>query len=143
MAVVWVEKIQKNPGLAVLLVDGFHDLMILHNLHCLPANVYRAAPKLIALNGADNIADCYRIDPSTGFSDLDFTTPVWRDLKNVTSEDTLKNLLPTESSTTSFKGKRVMLVSSASNDYGFRNQDPVTGSIDTCFVPKIPRIRPD
>ena len=105
-----VEKIQKNPGLAVLLVDGFQDLMILHNLHCLPANVYRAAPKLIALNGADNIADCYRIDPSTGFSDLDFTTPVWRDLKNVTSEDTLKSLLPTESSTTSFKGKRVMLV---------------------------------
>jgi hypothetical protein len=91
-------------------VDGFSKLMVLHNLHCLPANVYRSEPKLVALRGDEAIADCYHIEPVLAFTDLEFPTPAWRNLKNVSSKETLKNLLPLDQATSSFKGKQVMLV---------------------------------
>jgi len=53
-----IENISKNPGLAILLVDGFSELMVLHNMHCLQANVYRAVQKLVALCGDGVTADC-------------------------------------------------------------------------------------
>jgi hypothetical protein len=105
-----IENISKNPGLALLLVDGFSELMVLHNMHCLQANVYRAVPKLVALCGDGVTADCYRIDPTTSFSNLEFNTPLWRDLKGVADEEGLKKLLPQEQSSSTFKGKRIMLI---------------------------------
>jgi len=105
-----VEEISKNPGLALLLVDGFLELVLLHNVHCFQANVYRPEPKLVALCGGDSRADCYRIDPTSTFSDLEFFTPVWRDLKGISNEDALKSLLPQDQSTNVFKGKRSIMV---------------------------------
>jgi hypothetical protein len=32
---------------------------------------------LAALNGEGIAADCYRIDPNSAITDLEFTTPVW------------------------------------------------------------------
>jgi hypothetical protein len=58
-----IDNISKNPGLALLLVDGFSELVALHNLHCSPANVYCTKPKLVALSGDGAIASCYCIDP--------------------------------------------------------------------------------
>jgi len=105
-----INNVSKNPGLALLLVDGFSDLMVLHNVHCLPANVYRPVPEMVALRGDGVSADCYRIDPSSSFTDLEFSTPLWRDLKSVADEDSLKKLLPQEPSSSAFKGKQTMLV---------------------------------
>jgi hypothetical protein len=105
-----IENISKNPGLAILLVDGFSELMVLHNMHCLQANVYRAVPKLVALCGEGVTADCYRIDPTTSFSNLEFNTPLWRDLKGVTDEEGIKKLFPQEQPSSTFKGKRMMLI---------------------------------
>jgi hypothetical protein len=70
--------ISKNPGLSLLLVDGFMELVLLHSLDYLPANVLRSDNRLVALSGADARADCYRVDPSSALKDLEFTTPVWR-----------------------------------------------------------------
>jgi hypothetical protein len=105
-----IDSISKNPGLAILLVDGFSELMVLHNLQCLPANVYRAEPKLVALCGKGAVADCYHIDSNVAFSDLEFPTPIWHDLKTVSTGEALKNLLPQDPSTTSYKGKQTMVV---------------------------------
>jgi hypothetical protein len=65
-----LDSISKNPGLAMLLVYGFSDLAILHNLDCLPVNVFRMDPRLVALSGDGITADCFCIDPSSAFSDL-------------------------------------------------------------------------
>jgi len=81
-----IDNISKNPGLAMLLVDGFSELMVLHNVQCLPANVYRPEPKLVALCGKGVVADCYRIDSNVAFADLEFPTPIWRDLKRLQQE---------------------------------------------------------
>jgi len=107
---VCVENISKNPGLAILLVDGFSDLMVLHNLHCLQANVYRSVPKLVALSGDVVSTDCYRIDPTTSFTGLEFNTPLWRDLKSAADEDSIKKLFPQEISNCIYKGKQTMVV---------------------------------
>jgi hypothetical protein len=77
-----LEKISKNPGFTLLLVDGFSELVLLHHLDCLPANVFRTEDRLVALNGSTSKADCFRIDPETAFRDLEFQTPVWSDLKS-------------------------------------------------------------
>ena len=81
-----IDNISKNPGLAMLLVDGFLELMVLHNVQCLPANVYRPEPKLVALCGKGVVADCYRIDSNVAFADLEFPTPIWCDLKRLQQE---------------------------------------------------------
>jgi hypothetical protein len=51
----------------MLLVDGFSNLAILHNLDCLPVNVFRMEPRLEALSGDGITADCFRIDLSSAF----------------------------------------------------------------------------
>jgi hypothetical protein len=68
--------ISKHPGLAMLLVDGFSKLEILHNLDCLPTNVFRPEDKLVALNGAGSKADCYWVNPVLAFQGLEFATPL-------------------------------------------------------------------
>jgi len=70
-----MEQISKKPGLAMLLVDGFSELVLLHNLESLPANVFRIDPNLIALIRGTRNAICYCIDPASAFTDLEFPTP--------------------------------------------------------------------
>jgi len=94
----------------MLLEESFTELVILHNLDCLPANVFRSEVKLVALKGGGSKADCYRIDPISAFQDLDFATPLWHDLKNATTEEAVQNLQPQEQSSSTFKGKQVMIV---------------------------------
>jgi hypothetical protein len=106
-----LEKISKNPGLALLMVDGFSELAFFHNLDCLPINVFRSECRLVALNGEGITADCYRIDPNSAFTDLEFTTPVWRDLKNIMTMDALEALQPPEQHASTYKGKQVLVVS--------------------------------
>jgi hypothetical protein len=48
--------ILKNPGLAMLLVDGFSDFVVLHNVDCLPENVFRSENKLVAFSGVGSKA---------------------------------------------------------------------------------------
>jgi len=102
--------ISKNPGLAMLLVDSFSELVILHNLDCLPANLFRSEDKLVALNRVGSKADCYQIDPISAFQDLEFATPLWHDMKNATMEESVQNLQPQDQSSATFKGKQVMIV---------------------------------
>jgi hypothetical protein len=104
-----LDSISKNPGLAMLLVDGFSDLAILHNLDCLPVNIFRTEPRLVALSG-DGITACFHIDPNSAFSDLEFPTPAWRDLKNALGKEAIDILLPPEQVTSYYKGKQVLIV---------------------------------
>ncbi len=94
----------------MLLVDGFSDLAILHNLDCPPVNVFRTEPRLVALSGDGITADCSRIDPSSAFSDLEFPTSAWRDLKNASSKEAIDILLAPEQVTSYYKGKQVLIV---------------------------------
>jgi hypothetical protein len=64
----------------------------------------------VALNGVNSKADCYQVDPVSAFQDLEFATPLWRDLKNATTEEAIQNLQPQDQSSSLFKGKQVMVV---------------------------------
>ena len=94
----------------MLLVDSFSELVILHNLDCLPANLFRSEDKLVALNRVGSKADCYQIDPISAFQDLEFATPLWHDMKNATMEESVQNLQPQDQSSATFKEKQVMIV---------------------------------
>jgi len=50
------------------------------------------------------------VDPVSAFQDLEFATPLWRDLKNATTEEAIQNLQPQDQSSSLFKGKQVMIV---------------------------------
>jgi len=102
--------ISKNPGLSLLIVDGFMELILLHSLDYLPANVLRSDNRLVALSGADARADCYRVDPSSALQDLEFATPVWRDLKNASTQEAIETLQASDQNSSSYKGKQSLLV---------------------------------
>jgi len=104
------DKISKNPGLAILLVDGFSELLLLHSLEFLPANLLRPENRLVALSGAGPRADCYRIDPTTAFKDIEFAAPLWRDLKGAATADVVASLKPQDQNAAMYKGKQVLIV---------------------------------
>jgi len=104
------DKISKNPGLAILLVDGFSELLLLHSLEFLPANLLRPENRLVALSGAGPRADCYRIDPTTAFKDIEFAAPLWRDLKGAATADAVASLKPQDQNAAVYKGKQVLIV---------------------------------
>jgi hypothetical protein len=105
-----LENISKNLGFAAILVDGFSELVLLHHLDCLPANVFRSEDCLVALCSSDARADCFRIDSASAFKDLECATPVWRDLKGVGSSKAIETLQAQDQNSPGFKGKQMMIV---------------------------------
>jgi hypothetical protein len=134
------EQISKNPGLAVLLVDGVSELVILHSLDCLPANLWRSDNRLVALQGPTAKADCYRIDPVSAFSDLEFQTPLWRDLKSASSKDAIYCFATPGSVNTKFQGKADHDYSSFSIciDFGSKHINPC--GFNTITFEQVPRV---
>jgi hypothetical protein len=46
-----------NPGLSVLLVNGFHNLILLHQVYFLHENILHSESKLLGLSGGSAKAD--------------------------------------------------------------------------------------
>jgi len=42
---IWISNLSKNPGLSLLLVDGFGKLVLLHNVSYLQQNILCSEPK--------------------------------------------------------------------------------------------------
>jgi len=78
---VWISNLSKNPGLAMLVFNGFGKLVLLHNVSYLQENIFCAESKVLGLCGDDKQAEVYRIDPSSAARSIEFPAPAWRDLK--------------------------------------------------------------
>ncbi len=62
------------------------------------------------LLGDGSRADCYRIDPTSLFQDVEVPTPSWRDLKGATTPDAVHLLQVGDQNPSLFKGKLVIIV---------------------------------
>jgi hypothetical protein len=80
---VWVSNLSKNPGLALLVVNGFGKLVLLHNVCYLQENIFCSEANVLGLTGEDSQAEVYRIDPKSASMPLELSVPAWRDLKGV------------------------------------------------------------
>jgi hypothetical protein len=80
---VWISNLGKNPGLAMLLVNGFGKLVLLHNVSYLQENLFCSEAKVLGLCGIDSQAEVYRIDPKSASTSLELPVPTWRDLKGL------------------------------------------------------------
>jgi hypothetical protein len=80
---VWISNLGKNPSLAMLLVNGFGKLVLLHNVSYLQENLFCSEAKVLGLCGSDSQAEVYRIDPKSASTSLELPVPTWRDLKGL------------------------------------------------------------
>jgi len=54
---LWISNLIKNPGLALLLVDGFGKLVLLHNLCYLHKSIFCEESKVLGLSGCQSESD--------------------------------------------------------------------------------------
>jgi hypothetical protein len=106
----WISNLKQNPGLSMLLVNGFHDLILLHQVSFLHENLFYSDSKLLGLLGGAAAADVYRIDPVSASSDFETNVPVWRDLKAVTAAETVAQLTVPDQNPPIFRGKTCLIV---------------------------------
>jgi hypothetical protein len=62
---IWISNLPKNPGLSLLLVDGFGKLVLLHNVSYLQQNILCSESKALGLFGDSRQAEVYRIVPTS------------------------------------------------------------------------------
>ena len=79
----WISNLAKKSGLSILLVDGFGELILLHNICYLQENIFCEESKILGLCGDDRQADVYRIDSKTASSPLEISVLTWQDLKGM------------------------------------------------------------
>jgi len=89
---VWISNLIKNPGLALLLVDGFGKLVLLHNLSYLHKSIFCDESKVLGLSGNSDQAEVFRIDPVSATKHVEFAVPTWRDMKGCQSEEAVNSL---------------------------------------------------
>jgi hypothetical protein len=106
-----ISNLVKNPGLLILAVNGFNELLLFHAVQYHQGqNLFCNEPKLLGLSGGGSTADCYRLDPTTLFQDVEFQTPSWRDLKGATTPEGVNTLQVGDQNASSFKGKLGIVV---------------------------------
>jgi hypothetical protein len=79
----WVSNLSKNPGLSLLVVNGFGKLVLLHNVSYLQENLFCSEAKVLGLCGDGKEAEVYGIDPTSASWALEFQVPSWQDLKGL------------------------------------------------------------
>jgi len=82
---IWISNLSKNPGLSILVVDGFGKLVLLHNVSYLKENVFCSESQILGLCGDNSQAEVLHIDSNSASTQNEFSVPTWRDLKGVQS----------------------------------------------------------
>ncbi len=106
----WIANLKQNPGLSMLLVNGFRELILLHHVNFLQENLFCHDSKLLGLSGGTAKAALYRIDPVSAAADFETPTPVWHELKAVTSADHVASLIVPDQNPPVFWGKNSIVV---------------------------------
>jgi hypothetical protein len=106
----YISNLKENSGLALLAVNGFHELLLFHNIHFKQQNLFCSESKLLGLLGGGPKADCYHIDPASATRDLEFNAPVWRDLKGAPDAAAIQALQVPDQNPSVFHGKSSILI---------------------------------
>jgi hypothetical protein len=81
---VWISNLSKNPGLALLVVNGFGKLVLLHNVSYLQENIFCNEAKVLGLCGDGCQAEVYHIDPKSASAALEIATSLVRSKRYAT-----------------------------------------------------------
>jgi hypothetical protein len=105
-----LKNIRENPGLECITVDGFHDLILLHQVHVIGPSIMFPEEKIVALSGFGNNADTFKLRKDPLFQDHDIPVPKWASLKGADSADSLQALTVPEANPPRLKCKSILMV---------------------------------
>ena len=105
-----LKNMKDNPGLACLAIDGFHDLVLLHQVHVLGPSIVFPEEKVVALSGPDKTASNFKLRKDTLFQDHDIAVPKWASLKGVDSLETLETLTVPDANPTKLRCKNIIMI---------------------------------
>ncbi len=94
----------------MLLVNGFHELILLHQVSLLCKKLFCPETKLLGLSGSTAEAEVYHINPISTSSDFEITVPVWCDLKAIASAEQVASLTVPEQNPSVSHGKNSLLI---------------------------------
>jgi hypothetical protein len=89
----WISNLAKNPGLTILMVNGFGKLVLLHNVSYLQENLFCSESKVLGHCGEGNKADVYRVDSKSATGSFELSVPAWCDLKSLQPGSDLDSLV--------------------------------------------------
>jgi hypothetical protein len=105
-----ISNLANNPGLSILAVNGFNELFLFHTVNYFSQNLFCPEPKLLGLSGCGARADCFRLDPTSLFQDVEIQTPNWRDLKGAASPEAVDALQVADQNPAVFRGKLGLII---------------------------------
>ncbi len=105
-----LKNVKDNPGLACIAVDGFHELVLLHQVHVLGPSIVFPEEKVVALSGSTQSADIFKLRKDSLFQDHDIPVPKWASLKGADSVDSLNALTVPETNPTKLRCKSILML---------------------------------
>jgi hypothetical protein len=124
--------VANNPGLSILAVNGFNEVFLFHTVQYHSQNLFCSESKLLGLSGGGTRADCYRVDSTSSFQDVEIQTPSWRDLKGAITPEAVSLLQVAEQNPRTHH-------SSASPDNNPRVEYYGSCTLDPYTLGKVPR----
>jgi hypothetical protein len=97
----WISNLIKNPGLSLMLVNGFGKLVLCY----LQENIMCSESNILGLCGVDEHAEVYQVDPVSASRAFEFKVPTWRDLTGAQAEADIDALMVPDQNPSSAKVK--------------------------------------
>ena len=98
-------------GVALLGVNGFNEIIVLHNVTILGPDLLHPVTKIIALMGAELLAEGVKLHTAIFDEDsIDLPCPKWNDLKQATDKDDIAKLTPPDTNIPCLKSKHLLPV---------------------------------
>ncbi len=105
-----LKNLRENPGLAILAVDGFHDLILFHQVHVIGPSIVFPDEKVLALLGPGKDADCFKLLQTSLFWDQELEVPKWNALKSADSAEMLQTLSVPETNPPRLRCKNILVL---------------------------------
>jgi hypothetical protein len=118
-----LKKLRENHGLAILALDGFHDLNLFHQVHVLGPSIVFPEEKVLTLQGPGHEANCFKLLQSSLFWDQEIEVPKWNALKSADSVETLQVLTVPESNPPRLHCKNILVLPPLVRDTLLASQD--------------------
>ena len=94
-----VDLLRQNPGSALLAIDYFQELVLIHNITVIGPNLRTPDMKILGLSGSGPVADCLRLPPSIFDTDLSIECPGWAEIKRAATATEVEALIVPENAT--------------------------------------------
>jgi hypothetical protein len=104
------KNMKENPGLALLAVNGFNDLHLLHQVHVLGPSIVFPEEKILALAGSSSTAECLKLLKASLFHDHEVGVPRWNALKGAETKEAVEALTETATNPSKLRCKNILFV---------------------------------